>query len=217
MYRRYSVVAALAVTVSLSQALLAADAPAASPQAKAATVDKHTATREALRDLWNDHIFYVRNVVVATKDTNPDARKAAEAQVVANAKAIAGSIEPFYGKQASDQLFKLLAGHWGAIKAYLDATDTHNQAGMDQAQKDLYANAQSIANFLSGANPNWTKNVVDGMLMGHAAHHIMQIQDIYAGRYDKEAAQDWPEMRKNMNMLGDALADGLAKQFPDKF
>jgi hypothetical protein len=43
--------------------------------------------------------------------------KAAEQQAVANAKAIAASIEPFYGAAAKDGFFKLLAGHYGAVKA----------------------------------------------------------------------------------------------------
>jgi hypothetical protein len=45
-------------------------------------------------------------------------------QVVANAKQIAGSIEPFYGKAATDQLFKLLAGHYTAIKQHDDCDRT---------------------------------------------------------------------------------------------
>lgn len=218
----FCMVAALAAFTFLGSSSHAADAPAAAEgvaaqHADAAPSAKLLATRQAMRDLWTDHIFWVRNVVIATKDKNPEARKAAEAEVVANAKTIAGAVEPFYGKEGSEQLFKLLAGHWGAIKAYLDATDSGDKAGAEKAQADLYANAHDIAEFLSKANSNWPLNTVNGLLMGHAAHHVMQIQDIYAGRYDKEGSQDWPEMRKNMNILGDALANGLAKQFPDKF
>ena len=45
--------------------------------------------------------------------------ESAEQQAVSNAKAIAASIEPFYGAGARDGFFKLLAGHYGAVKAYL--------------------------------------------------------------------------------------------------
>lgn len=213
MYRVLVVVAALLAFTFVGTTVQAAEeAPSdAAPSAKL------LATRQVMRDLWTDHITYVRNVVVATKDKNPEAAKAAEAAVVANAKTIAGAIVPFYGQEASDQLFKLLAGHWGAIKAYLEATDAGDQAAANKAQGELYANAKTIAEFLSKANPAWPFKTVDALLVGHAAHHIMQIQDIYGGRYDKEATTDWPEMRKNMNILGDALANGLAAQFPDKF
>ena len=92
-------------------------------------------TRAALRDLWIGHVFWVRNVVEPRFAGNAAKAKAAEQQVVANARAIAGAIEPYYGKAASDQLFKLLAGHWGAISAYLDATRAGNKTAQDVARQ----------------------------------------------------------------------------------
>src|SRR5882724_8321075 len=80
---------------------------------------KIVAADAAIRGLWHDHIFWVRNVVVATLGKHPAEAKAAEAQVVANAHAIADSIKPFYGDAAGEALFALLAGHYGAIKSYL--------------------------------------------------------------------------------------------------
>src|ERR1051325_9152891 len=57
-------------------------------------------TKAALRDLWVDHVFWVRSVVVAELNGDAGAQKVAEKQVVANARSIAGSIEPFYGPKA---------------------------------------------------------------------------------------------------------------------
>jgi hypothetical protein len=88
-------------------------------------------TKAALRDLWIGHIFWVRNVEDARFEGDDAAASAAEQQVVANAQAIAGALEPFYGKAASDQLFTLLAGHWDAIKDYLDATHAGEATGAD--------------------------------------------------------------------------------------
>ena len=115
---------------------------------------KIVATDAAIRGLWHDHIFWVRNVVVATLGKRPAEAKAAEAQVVANAHAIADSIKPFYGDAAGEALFPLLAGHYGAIKSYLTATAAGDKKGQDKATDDLLANADKIATFLSGANPN---------------------------------------------------------------
>jgi hypothetical protein len=180
------------------------------------SVDKVTATREAERDLWSNHIFWVRNVVFATNDKNVAERKTAEAQVVANAKAIAASIAPFYGQAASDQLFTLLAGHWGAIKGYLDATYAGDKAAATKSMNDLDANAVAIATFLSGANPNLPKATLVSLLKTHGAQHIEQIEEVHAGRFDQEA-MTWAAMRTHMNVIADALADAIAKQFPDKF
>ena len=85
-------------------------------------------TKAVLRDLWLGHILGIRNVAVATMDQNAAARESAEKSVVANAEQIAKSIEPFYGKPASEKLFSLLAGHYGAIRDDLDATVAGNAA-----------------------------------------------------------------------------------------
>jgi hypothetical protein len=154
--------------------------------------------------------------VVATLGKRPAEAKAAEAQVVANAHAIADSIKPFYGDAAGEALFPLLAGHYGAIKSYLTATAAGDKKGQDKATDDLLANADKIATFLSGANPNLPKDALLGMLQAHGGHHIAQIQELKAGQYDAEA-KNWAEMEAHMDMISDALTGAIAKQFPDKF
>lgn len=205
----------------LLAAALAAGLPAAAiaetAAAPAAVVSVKLAdTRAALRDLWIGHVFWVRNVVEARFDNNDAAAAAAERQVVANAHAIAGAIEPFYGKAASDKLFTLLAGHWGAVKGYLDATRAGDKSGQDKAMTALLANANEIAVFLGGANPNLPVDVLKGLLTAHGSHHVQQIQEFQAKQFDDEA-KTWAAMSHHMYMIADALADGIAKQFPDKF
>jgi hypothetical protein len=170
-------------------------------------------TRAALGDLWVGHAFWVRNVAVATIAKNDAAATAAEQQVVANAKAIAGAIEPFYGAAAKDALFKLLAGHYGAVKAYLVAGDS---AAQGKATDALTANAEEIATFLRKANPHLAKDAVNGLLQAHGGHHIQQIQELKAGKYDAEA-RTWEDMKEHMYVIADALTQALAKQFAAKF
>ncbi len=183
--------------------------------AEADTV-KVDATKAALRDLWIGHIFWVRNVVVAAIASDALAEPAAEAQVVANAKSIAAAIEPFYGAAAKDKLFTLLAGHYGAVKAYLDASIAKDAAKQSDARNKLLANAGEIATFLSGANPNLPKDTVEGLLQAHGGHHITQIQLLMGRDYAGEA-KNWREMSQHMYVIADALGGAIAKQFPDKF
>jgi hypothetical protein len=49
----------------------------------------------ALRDLWVEHIFWIRSYVLATHASDEAQSKDAEAEVIANAKALAGTIAPF--------------------------------------------------------------------------------------------------------------------------
>lgn len=173
-------------------------------------------TKAALRDLWLGHILGIRNVAVATMDHNAAARESAEKSVVANAEQIAKSIEPFYGKPASEKLFSLLAGHYGAIREDLDATVAGNAAQQEAAIKTLTANAGEISTFLSGANPYLPKDAVMGLLTAHAAHHIQQFQQLKAGEYAQEA-ETWNGMKTHIYVVADALTGALAQQFPSKF
>ena len=55
-------------------------------------------------------------------------------------------------------MFGLLAGRYGAVKQYLEATAAGSKAKQGAAVKDLTGNATEIAKFLSGANPWYQEN-----------------------------------------------------------
>jgi hypothetical protein len=170
---------------------------------------------QTLRTLWLGHVEAVRGYVFAAHDHNAAKSKAAGDHVVANAKQIAAAVGSFYGKAAGDQMMTLLAGHWGSVKAYADATFAHDDAGRTQAMNNLNANAKDIADFLSGANPNLPQPTLLSLLAAHGAHHIAQIQEVEVGDKAGEA-KTWDAMRAHMVVIADALAGGIAKQFPDK-
>ena len=177
---------------------------------------KVTQTEAALRDLWLGHGFWVRNVVLATLSGDSAAAAAAEKEAISNAKQIAASIEPFYGKDASEKFFTLLGGHYLAIKQYLDATVARSGDKQVAASKAMVANGGDIAAFLSNANPNLPFEVLRGSLMAHGGHHMQQIQQLSSKNYEQEA-QTWEAMKTHMYGISAALTAGLAKQFPAKF
>ena len=187
--------------------------PGTHPLARAAGPAKANETSAALRDLWVGHVFWVRNVVVATFAGNQPAAAVAEQEVVANAKQIAAAIEPYYGKDASGKLFGLLAGHYGAVKQYLEATVAGSKDRQDAAYQSLSGNASEIARFLSGANPNLPYDTLNGLLLAHGGHHVQQIQQVQRQEYAPEA-QTWDAMKRHMYVIADALAGAIAKQFP---
>ncbi len=184
--------------------------------AQAPAPAKVNETGAALRDLWVSHVFWVRNVVVSTLAGNQPAAAAAEQEVVANAKQIAAAIEPYYGKDASEKLFGLLAGHYGAVKQYLEATAAGSKAKQDAALKSLSGNATEFARFLSGANPNLPFDTLNGLLLAHGGHHVQQIQQVKSKQYADEA-KTWEAMKRHMYVIADALAGAIAKQFPTQF
>jgi hypothetical protein len=177
---------------------------------------KSVELREALRDLWVGHVFWVRNVALTTSLGDTGAAKVAEENVVKNARAIADAIIPVYGKPAGDKLFGLLAGHYGAVKEYMTAAYAADTTGKDAAVEKIKGNATEIAGFLSSANPNLPKETLVSLLFAHGGHHMAQI-DAFAKKDYTAEAQVWSAMNEHMLMIADALGKGIVKQFPTKF
>ena len=207
--------AAIAALVSLSGSAFAAREHSHRAKKQART-NKTFETAAALRDLWIGHIFWVRAVSIATIEKRDAAAIIAEQQAVTNARSIAATVEPFYGAAAKDTFFKLLAGHYGAVKAYLVATVANDAAKQGTATQSLTSNAAEIATFLNKANPYLPKDAVNNLLLAHGGHHIQQIQQLKDHKYDAEA-HTWEEMKSHVYQIADATADALAKQFADKF
>ena len=182
----------------------AAEAQPAAPQLQA-----------AMRDLWHGHIANARDYAMAVKAGDDAAASAAADAVVENAKQISGAVAGFYGDAGGDQMLTLLAGHWGAVKAMTDARADKDDAAAAKAMSDLTANAGEIAKFLAAANPNLPEDTVRGLMLAHGAHHSQQINLIMAGDTAGEATE-WTAMQAHMDMIADALAGAIAKQFPDK-
>jgi hypothetical protein len=210
---RFFALLSIPALVLTAFALVAPSSATASESANRAVVVE---TKMALRDLWVEHVFWIRSYVLANHAHDAAQAKVAEAEVVANARALAGTITPFYGQGASDGLFKLLAGHWNAVRDYDTATRAHSKSGQDAAVAAITSNAREIAKFLSGANPNLPETTVFGLLSTHGGHHVAQINQVSSGDFQNEA-ETWHAMRKHMLVISDAIADALAKQFPARF
>jgi hypothetical protein len=212
-----SMACALALGLAFVTAAPATLAQAAQPAASAAAAAPAAPQlHAAMRSLWHGHIVTTRDYALAVHaGDKAGAQKAADA-VVANAKQIANAVAGFYGKDAGTGLLKLLAGHWGGVKALTDATVAGDKAGEQKAMADLASNATAIAKFLAGANPNWSEGTLDGALMMHVDDHQTQLEEMMSNAPAAEQAKSWTEMQHHMDMIADVLASGIAKQFPNK-
>lgn len=193
--------------------------PPAQSQAAGPSPAKVAALKMALRDLYINHIVWVRSLVIATRFGEKQAVSEADEYGEKNAKAIGQSIVPFYGKAAGDKFTTLFVGHYSAVKAYMRAAFADNFRGNAAMKKaaaaQLTQNASAIAAFVSSANPNLPKGTVYGLLLTHGQQHIMSI-DATAKKDWSAEADMWDPMVKHIYTISDALADGIAKQFPGK-
>jgi hypothetical protein len=189
-----------------------------------ATTDASRATRQEFHDqmrvLWaGDHIVWTRCYIISagTFPANlPDTAETA-GRLLANQTAIGNAFKPFYGDAAGEQLTALLRTHILTAAALIDAVKSGVQADIDKASADWYANAEEIAAFLHGLNPdNWPLAAVESLLEAHldltAKEAVARIQGHYQDDIDA-----YDEVHAQVLQLADALSDGIIAEFPEKF
>lgn len=171
--------------------------------------------RMAMRKLWEDHITWTRNYIISALANLEDLNPVAE-RLLANQTDLGNAIKPYYGDDAGNKLAELLREHIIIATKVVEAAKDGKQADLDKAQADWHANAGDISDFLSGANPNWSRDYLLDMLN----KHLEYTTDETVARLNKDWNKDIASYEKNhvhMLMFSDALVEGIAKQFPDKF
>lgn len=168
-----------------------------------------------LRDHWVDHIVYTRNYIISFVAGLPDTNVVA-ARLLKNQEDLGNAIKPFYGEQAGTKLTSLLKGHILGAVALLKAAKAGNTTGAAAAEKQWYENADQIATFLASANPNWSLKDLKTMLHNHLALTKSEAVARLTGNYTADIAA-FDKIHKQAVMMSDDLADGIIKQFPDKF
>ena len=163
---------------------------------------KRRCTAAALRDLWVGHIFWVRNVSVAIFNTNDAAMNAAERIKLFPTRSRSPQLSSHStGSLLDEAFFKLLAGHYGAVKAYLVATASGDASAQANATQSLTSNAEEIAVFFEqGRTYTFRRTHCTVSCSRMAVHHIQQIQELKDRKHDAEA-KTWEDM-KDLYQIG---------------
>ncbi len=171
--------------------------------------------RNAMRQLWEEHIVYTRNFIISALGGLEDTDKIAE-RLLRNQDDIGNAIKPIYGEEAGKKLSALLREHILIAADIVKAAKTGDNDGVTKGQKRWTENADEIAVFLSGANPNWPVQTLKNMLYVHLALTTTEV----VSRLKKDWASDieaYDKGHAHMLMFADVLTSGIVKQFPKKF
>ena len=185
-----------------------------SATASTAPASTAPALRTTMRKLWADHVIWTRQYIVAAALGDPSAKAASE-RLLKNQEDIGNAVAQYYGAEAGTKLTDLLKQHIVIAVDLVTAAKAGDAAKQADADKRWHANANDIATFLSGANPNWPKQTLVDMLNEHLK---LTTQEAVA-RLQKNWTADvtaFDAIFDQAMMMADALTDGVAKQFPAK-
>src|SRR5947209_7762110 len=180
-----------------------------------ATAPAANQLHDAMRKLWSDHVFWTRLYINEAVAGAPSAQNTA-ARLLRNQEDIGNAIVPYYGAAAGSQLTNLLKQHINIAVDLVRAAKAGDQAKVADANTRWHNNANDLATFLSGANPNWPKATVLDMLNQHLAlttqEATAQIQGNWAG-----SSSAFDQIYNEILTMADALSAGVVKQFPNRF
>jgi hypothetical protein len=168
-----------------------------------------------IRKLWEDHITWTRNVILCLVDGLPGTDQAVK-RLLQNQVDIGNVIKPYYGEAAGNKLTELLKEHITISAEVVNSAKAGNTSVLDVANKKWYANADEISDFLCKANPKWALADMKMMMNDHlklttneAVQRIKKDYDADVVAYDK--------VHDEILKMSDMLAEGIVKQFPEKF
>lgn len=172
--------------------------------------------QDAMRKLWEDHVTWTRLYIVSAIADLPDAQPTAE-RLLRNQVDIGNAIKPFYGDAAGERLSALLRPHILIAAEIVAAAKAEDADGVQAASARWYANADEIADFLSGANPgNWPRATLRAEMRHHLDLTLQEAQARLRGDWAADIAA-YDSIHGHILGMADVLSEGIIKQFPRRF
>ncbi|MDN4494451.1 glycosyltransferase [Ureibacillus aquaedulcis] len=168
------------------------------------------------RRLWFDHVLWTSNYITSATTADAEDQEQVLARLLKNQEDIGNAIKPVYGEKAGNKLTELLKEHIVLAGKIVDAAKNGDEASVDQLNKEWYENADEIAAFLSGANPNLKNEELKNLLHRHL--------ELVANDLSASLNKDWDaritsidEGVTHITLFADTISEAVVKQFPDKF
>jgi len=160
-------------------------------------------------------VIWTREYIVAAVAGTPDA-DAAAGRLLKNQEDIGAAIAGYYGDAAGSRLTELLKEHILIAVNLVAAAKSGDTDAFTTHDARWTANIETIATFLSDANPNWPRADVLDLL----ALHLKLTKDEAVARITGDWASDvkaFDDIFTEIMVLADALHDGIVAQFPERF
>jgi hypothetical protein len=171
--------------------------------------------RLEMRKLWEDHIDWTRHFMVSALADLPD-KQATTERLLQNQKDIGNAIKPFFGDAAGTKLTGLLEEHILIAADIVTAAKAGDSTKLEADKKRWSANADQVATFLSGANPkHWPAADMKSMMNDHLATTTAELEARLKKDWKADVAA-YEKVHEQILEMSDMLAEGIAKQFPEK-
>ncbi len=168
------------------------------------------------RRLWIDHVLWTSNYITSATTSGAEDQKQVLARLMKNQVDIGNAIKPVYGEKFGNKLRALLEEHIVIAGKIVDAAKSQNEDMVNQLNKEWYRNADDIAVFLNGINPNLKMEGLKELLYMHL--------ELVANDLSASLSKEWDaridaidDGLTHIILMADAISASVVKQFPEKF
>ena len=172
--------------------------------------------RASLDQVFTEHAGLAVMTMQNGVDGDPDF-EASSAALLANADDLAAAVSSVYGEEGGAAFDAIWKSHIGYFVDYVTATANDDQAGKDQAMKELEGYVVEQAAFLETATEGGLPAAdLEAGLTEHVKQLITAFDQYVAGDYEASYAS-LRGAYAHMLMPSEGLSQTIVNQFPDKF
>ena len=172
--------------------------------------------RASLEQVFTEHAGLAVMAMQNGVDGDPDF-DASAAALLANADDLSAAVGSVYGEEGGEAFDAIWKSHIGYFVDYVTATANDDQAGKDQAMKELEGYVVEQAAFLESATEGGLPAAdLEAGLTEHVTQLIAAFDQYVAGDFEGSYAS-LRESYAHMLMPGSGLAQVIINQFPEKF
>jgi len=172
--------------------------------------------RVGLNTMLEEHVYLAASATGAALGGRQAEFEGAAAALDMNSVALSKAIGSVYGPDAEAAFLALWRKHIGFVVDYTTGLATKDKGKQDRAVNALVGYAGDFGAFINAANPNLPKDVVAGLVKTHIVT-LKDVIDAQAAGDTKGAYAKARDAAGHMKMIADPLADGIVKQFPERF
>jgi hypothetical protein len=174
------------------------------------------ALQSDMRVLWEDHITWTRLAIISLTAGSPDTQ-ATVGRLLRNQADIGNAVKPFYGNAAGNALTAKLRQHILIAADVVAAAKAGDTAELADSQARWQQNAIELATLLNSVNPRfWKLAAMKAEMSRHLALTTQEAVARLQGRWAADVAA-YDRIHRHILHFSDEIADGLVRQFPNRF
>lgn len=163
------------------------------------------------RKLWEEHVMWTRLFIISTIADSQDLDLVTK-RLLQNPVDFSNVLRRFYGYDNAKHFEQLLTDHLSIAAKLLNDAKAGNTNAVDEDRKNWFANANEIADFLSGINPYWKKEEWQNMLYDHLRMTEKEATNHLTSQFASDIT-DFDDIQKQALKMADYMAQGIMNQF----